>query len=143
MSDVKIYQTDDGGDITAALGVIALGGGLESAVYLSLFGGNADDDGRDVNPLTWWGNVGEVDPARRYVSETQNLLDTLPTTSGNLVLVEDAVKRDLAWMVPAGAASVITVTGSIPGRNLIKLVIEIDGTETLVFNQNWRAEYGA
>jgi len=142
MSDVKLFQADDDGNISVTGGVIAIGGGLETAVYISLFGGNADDDGRDANLFTWWGNVGEVDPAKRYVSETQHLIESLPTTSGNLILIEDAAKRDLAWMVP-NAVATVDVAASIPGRNLIKLVITINGTDNSVFTQNWRSEYGA
>ena len=97
--DVKLFQTDNEGDITVRDGVVEMGGGLETAAYLSLFGGNEDDDGLADNPKTWWGNLDEIDPAKQYRSETQNLLRGIPATSGNLRRIEDAASRDLAWFI--------------------------------------------
>ena len=85
--DVSLRQTDDGGEITVVNGVVEMSGGLETAVYLSLFGGNEDDDGRADNPQTWWGNLAENEPERQYRSETQHLLQALPATTGTLIRV--------------------------------------------------------
>lgn len=140
--DVKLFQTDDDGEITVTNGVVEMSGGLETAAYLSLFGGNEDDDGSNDTPLTWWGNLDEIDPARQYRSETQNLLQALETTSGNLQRIEDAAGRDLKWFLDERVASSVTVSASIPGINRIKLTIEIeaDGEESsFEFVENWKA----
>lgn len=140
--DVTLFQTDDGGDITVRDGVVEMVGGLETAAYLSLFGGNEDDDGLADNPKTWWGNLDEIDPAKQYRSETQNLLRGIPATSGNLRRVEDAAARDLAWFVSSVAASSVTVSASIPGVNRIKLTVNIEayGDESrFEFVENWKA----
>ena len=79
MSDVLLSQTADGGEITVANGQVALTGGLESAVYLSIFGGNDSDSGQESTaPKQWWGNLDEPDPAGRYRGQTQYLLRALP-----------------------------------------------------------------
>lgn len=140
--DVKLFQTDDEGDITVRDGVVEMGGGLETAAYLSLFGGNEDDDGLTDNPKTWWGNLGEIDPVRQYRSETQNLLRGIPATSGNLRRIEDAASRDLAWFISERVASSISVSASIPGVNRVKITVDIeaDGIESrFEFVENWKA----
>jgi phage gp46-like protein len=140
--DVKLFQTNDDGDITVTGGVVEMSGGLETAAYLSLFGGNEDDDGRDDNPNNWWGNLDEDDPAAIYRSETQHLLQAIPATSGNLSRIEDAAKRDLSWMIDNRIASTITVSASIPALNRVKLsiTIEANGKESsFEYVENWRA----
>lgn len=142
MSDVRIFQTDDGGDIQVEGGTVEMGPGLEAAAYLSLFGGNDEDDGSKDNPLSWWGNLEEEDPAREYRSETQHLLRALPATSGNLRRVEDAANRDLAWMVNAGVASHVRATASVVGLNRVKIEIDIEATgepARFEFTENWKA----
>ena len=130
--DVKLFQTDDGGNIIVEDGLVAMAGGLETAAYLSLFGGNEDDDGRSDNSLTWWGNLDENDPARQYRSETQHLLQALPLTTGNLRRIEDAALRDLTWLIGQ----------NIAGLNRVKLTVDIEarGEESrFEFVENWKA----
>ncbi len=140
--DVKLFQTIDDGNITIEGGVTEMSGGLETAAYLALFGGNEQDDGRDDNPNNWWGNIGEDEPARQYRSETQYLLRSLPATSGNLGKLEDAAVRDLAFFLNENIASLVSMVASIPGLNKIKLTIRIEaeGEEsTFEFTENWKA----
>jgi len=122
MSDVLLYQSNDDGEINFTSGIVELTNTPETAVYLSLFGGNEEDDGRGDNPLTWWGNIDETDPARQYRSETQFLLQSMALVPRNLRRLEDAVKRDLAWF----QAKTLNVIATIPAVNRIKLVVQID-----------------
>jgi len=140
--DVILFQTDDGGDILIENGIISMSGGLETSAYLSMFGGNEDDDGRADNSANWWGNIDETETARQYRSETQNLLQGLPATTGNLRRIEDAAKRDLAWMITEGVASEVFVLATMPGINeiLITVIILARGEESeFKFAQNWKA----
>ena len=136
--DVLLYQTVDDGDIIVTGGLIEMSGGLQTAAYISLFGGEETDDGLAGNPTTWWGNSLENDKAYKIVSETQHLLATLPITSSNLLRVEDAAKRDLQWFIDTGVATSIMVSASILGLNMIKLAIDID-QQRLEFIENWRS----
>ena len=140
--DVLLFQTDDDGEIIVENGIVEMSGGLETAAYLSLFGGNEDDDGSDDNALTWWGNLDEVDPVRQYRSETQNLLQSIPATTGNLRRIEDAANRDLTWFVEQNVASSVTVEATIPGINRVKITVKIEanGVESSFdFVENWKA----
>lgn len=140
--DVLLYQTVDGGEINADDGIIEMSGGLETAAYLSLFGGNEDDDGQQDNPHNWWGNIDETEPEKHYRSETQNLLQALPATSNNLKRIEDAARRDLAWVLTSGAASEITAVAAIPAVNALQLTVTIQAVgqeSTFIFSENWKA----
>ena len=142
ISDVRLTHTADGGEIEFVEGLIVMDDGLETAVYLSLFGGNERDSGKpNDTALQWWGNIGETDPAKWYRSETQHLLRSLPAITINLRRLEDAVKNDLGWMVNAGLARSIKTSVSIPALNrvFIAIAIEISPTETrrFEFREKW------
>ena len=140
--DVKLFQTNDDGEITVTGGIVEMSGGLETMAYLCLFGGNEDDDGRDDNPFNWWGNLDENETANQYRSETQNLLQALPATTGNLRRIEDAANRDLAVFTEEKIASLVTVAVSIPGINRIKIIVDIEANgeeSSFEFTENWKA----
>ena len=137
-----LYQTDDGGDVTVTGGVMAMDGGLGTTVYLSLFGGNEDDPGGSDAGSSWWANLSETDPVDWYRSETQHLLQALAATSENLRRVEDAVNRDLAWLVTEGVASTVSATAAIPQLNKIHIAVSVvaRGLATdFAFIENWKA----
>ena len=139
--DVQLFQTDDDGDISVEGGLVAMSGGLSTAVYLSWFGGNEEDNGGQDTSLSWWGNVDENEPEKQYRSETQHLLQSIPATSGNLRRIEEAAIRDLDWMLSGNVASSVSVAASIPGLNRIKLIADIkaQGEESrFEFVENWK-----
>ena len=139
--DVYLFQTDDDGEINVTGGIVEMNGGLETAAYLSLFGGNENDNGLDQNENEWWGNISEVQPSRKYRSETQNLLRSIPATSGNLRRLEDSASRDLAWFVQENVASSVTIVATIPELNTLKLTVNInaEGRESnFEFIENWK-----
>lgn len=139
--DVFLFHTIDNGEINFLSGIIEMNGGLETAAYLSLFGGNKDDDGRQDNPLEWWGNKLETDPVRTFRSETQNLLRSIPATSANLKRIEDAARKDLSWFVARGVATTLNVSATIPALNRVEIIIIINVTgEELEFkfSENWK-----
>ena len=141
--DVLLFQTPDGGNIKVERGRVVFSGGLGTAAYLSLFGGDERDSGRAEDPLTWWGNIDEDRPERQYRSETQHLLRSIPAIPANLRRLEQAAERDLAWMIPAGVASAVSATANMPGRNRVRLVvsIEADGAPSIFeFFENWKAD---
>lgn len=141
--DVQLFQTNDDGEITVENGLVTMSGGLDTAAYLSLFGGNEDCTGNEGCSLTWWANLNENDRAFKQISETQFLLKSIPATSNNLRRIENAVSNDLQWMLNKNIASSITVAVSIPGVNKIKIVVDIvaQGVESnFEFVENWKVE---
>lgn len=138
MTDVLLEQSDDGGELTIEGGLVELTDDLRTAVYLSLFGGNEDDDSLD-NSAQWWGNLDETDPAARYRSRTEYLLQSLPPSSANLLLLEDAVRTDLQWLLDTGAATAVDAAASIPALNKLSLIVIINGDLTVTYLENWAA----
>lgn len=137
MTDVLLRQTNDGGDVEIQAGLLALSEGLETAAYLSLFGGNEDDPGGADTSQQWWGNLLDTEPERAYRSETQALLaGGLPAIPANLLRVEQAAGRDLKWFVDTGNAQSVTVEATIPqaGRILIGVVIITAAGQRLEFS---------
>jgi len=141
VTDVLLHQESDGGNITLTNGLLTLDDGIATTVYLSLFGGNDDDSGEERDdPKQFWGNLVEDEPERHYRSRTQNLLQALPATTGNLRKAEGAVAADLEWMKTEGIATFAGARASLPSRNKIKIDIWIEVDSNVIplsFVQPW------
>lgn len=125
MTDVLLRQTPDDGDIIAEAGLLRLSEGLETAAYLSMFGGNDDDPGDADTTKQWWGNLSEDEPERRYRSETQYLIRSIPAVPSNLLRIEQAAARDLAWFTETGTAKSVAVAARIPALNRVAIDVQI------------------
>lgn len=127
MTDVLLRHDDDGGDLTYTNGQAVMSAdGLETAAYLSLFGGNELDSGADGDSLReWWGNQIERIESRKYRSRFQNLMASLPLVPANLARLEEAAALDLTWFVAEGIATYVNVDASIPAINTVKLDVLI------------------
>lgn len=132
--DVYLFDTENGGDVTPDL---ETRDGLESAVYLSLFGGNVKDDGREQNEFQWWGNLSENEENKKYRSTAAYLLRTVPPSPKNLRRIENAAKNDLEWFLKAGFTQEIFVTATMPKLNQVKLTVAMEGIDPLEFRSDW------
>lgn len=140
--DVLLLQTPDDGDIRSTNGVIEMTGSFETMLYLCLFGGNEDDPGTDDTTHTWWGNIDENLPERRYRSRTQFILRSLPATLANINRLRDAAQADLAVFTDLNIANSLEVTVSIPKLNRVRIQVNIEarGEEmSFAFAENWKA----
>ncbi len=129
--DIAIFQVDSGGTIQVLNGEPEMDGGLESAVYLSLFGNDSSD---------YWAN--------EYFTEDQKLTGFFigfmlanPKTIATLNQAEEFALQDLQWFINSGIADTVDVTITSPSRQRIDLTVElkIDG-DTLfqnTFQVNW------
>jgi len=125
MSDPDLILEENGGDAILSGGDLLLGNGLTSAAILSLWGGNIEDDGLPgSDSVQFWGNNISDDPKERLRSETQKLLTSIPATSGNLLRLQDAVLRDLAWMIP-DLVSEMSVEIALIGVKRISITIDL------------------
>lgn len=141
--DVLLCQTPDDGEINVVDGIVEMSGGLETAIYLSMFGGNEDCTGQENCPFTYWGNYLENDGKFKYKSETQHLLQQIPATSNNLLRVKDAANRDLKWVTENKIASSLEINIIIPALNKISIIVDItaNGLESQFnFVENWKAK---
>jgi phage gp46-like protein len=137
--DVVLLNTPDGGELSVKNGIVELTDSIDTAVILSLFGGNDDDAGDDSTlARSWWGNTAITDLTRRQRSETQYLLRSLPLIPANLKRIEDAASRDLAWLTASRIATFVRTRATMPGLNRVKLEVFIpvdDRVYTFTFEQ--------
>lgn len=141
MTDVLIYQGPDGGEVQFENNLIGMDNTPFTAIYLSLFGGNIDDNGTTATAKKqWWGNVDESDLTRHMRSRTQALLIGLPAISSNLQRIEEAAAQDLDWF-KQDLANEVNVNASIPARNTVRIVVNITGRNgtpwSFDFTQKW------
>lgn len=116
MFDEELYETMNGGDGRTEGNDLSIVWGLENMPYLAMFGSSGESGatvrGAEVAGAGWWGNellLGDI-PDGQILSETEGLLRTVALTSGNRVLIEDAVRRDLAFLERQVPGTTITVT---------------------------------
>jgi len=144
--DVFLFQRENGGEIAVAEGIIEMRGSLETAAFLSLFGGNDNDPGDEGHKFNWWGNLNENEPSKQYRSRTQHILQAGPANTARLRRIEEAARLDLQWMLDEGIATLIEVEATIPDLNVvvIDILIEARGQEeTIQFIEVWRRDIDA
>lgn len=140
--DVFLFDTVDGGEISVVNGLVIGDRKFSTAAYLSLFGGNVEDGGRVDNNKTWWGNrFAETSEKEKIVSRFQAIIKSLPLTTKNILLAEQAAKEDLAWMVDEGIADEIITDIKVVDRFRCELevIIRKDGEliEKSSYKVNW------
>jgi phage gp46-like protein len=117
-------HTSDGGEIEYLNGQPTMSDGIFNLVYLSLFGGNEQDSGlQGDDNKQWWGNFGETDVSKKYRSETQHLLRSIPAIPANMRRIEDAAQRDLAGLEVIKSA---TAAVSLVAMNKVAIDLEIE-----------------
>jgi len=132
--DVLLKATDNGGDIVIEDGLIVDCSDFSSAAYLSLFGGNEDDEvGREKE--TWWGNlVPGTLKNEKYVSAFQSIIRGCPLTAINLRRVQEAAAADLQWFIDEGIADDIAVSIRAESIKQVALSIAIKKDEAAIFS---------
>jgi len=146
--DLLLRDTPDGGDIVIFDGLISSDRALDTAVYLSLFGGNQEDNGKVKNRKTWWGNtLRGVSESQKLVSRFQAIIFGLPMTTKNIMSAEEAAKLDLQWMIDEKLADEILADGRAVSNSRFHLKIQILLKGKTVYSNTfamlWRAGYGA
>jgi phage gp46-like protein len=125
--DLPLVSTPDGGEIPIADGQFSGDRSFNTAVYLSLFGGNSDDSGKVKNSKTWWGNLlpGTAE-YEKMVSRFQCFITAKPMTTKNIQEAIKAAELDLRWIVDEGIAGAVRVTGEAGRGNRFNLRVSID-----------------
>ena len=128
--DVLLFQTLDDGDLSITDGIVKMTGGLETAVYLSLF-----------SPEDTYLNESANTPDERLSSRTDAFIANKPQSSKNYQLLTQAVEADLKWLTKNNIVKSVGVAVSSDGLNrvMIGVVIEQDSGST---NLNIPVEWG-
>lgn len=123
--DVLLVGTEGEGNIVLENGLVQDCRDFSTAVYLSLFGGNADDDaGRSEK--TWWGDlVPGTKENEKLVSTFYAIANGLPLNSNNIKKAASAAKDDLAWMVKEGIADDIDIVLFAENAKRVELKVTV------------------
>jgi len=142
--DLLLRDTLDGGDITINNGFLVSDRTFNTAIYLSLFGGNQKDSGRVQNRKTWWGNtLRGVNENQKLVSRFQAIIFGLPISTKNILETEEAAKLDLAWLIAEGLADEIIADGRAAGHNRLNLKIQLKSGGEIIYTHTFLTPWGA
>lgn len=144
--DLKLVETNNGGDIIKNPKDLQVIYGLENMPYLALFGGNVNAS-TPVRRLSneqakdWWGNTlfFPNDAGLQFNSLTEGVLQNVALNSSGRVQIEQAVLSDLAFMKEFAEVS---VSVSIPATDRVEISITIqepDNQQAKEFTFLWDA----
>lgn len=141
--DVLLRERQGEGEIFLNDGLVEDCGGLDTAIYLSLFGGNDDDtDGRGRK--SWWGNFFKNAPEEeKIVSRFQAAAKGLAVNGANLKKLEGAAAADLKWLKENGLADKIDCEAFGENPHRVKLNVRVMKENSAVFAEKYYYEWGA
>ena len=117
--DVKLTEQNNGGDLTLNNNDLALVYGVENMPYIAMFAGG-----------DFWGNdLLLAEKFRAYLAETERMLLTVALNSQGRVEIENAVKRDLQFLLDIVQGSTLTVQTKITDDNRLEMLITFNGQE--------------
>jgi phage gp46-like protein len=142
--DLLLVETPDGGNILIEGGMFVNDKTFNTAVYLSLFGGNKEDAGKVKNNQAWWGNLlPDTAEAEKLISRFQAVILGLPMSTKNILEAEKAAILDLQWIIDAGIAEAVDVDGNAVGKNSFSLRVKASADGTTVYDNTfslfWKA----
>lgn len=142
--DVLLSDSNDGGQITVVNGLVMPDRGFATAIYLSLFGGCVEDEGKVDNDSTWWGNrLNGTREDEKMVSRFQAFIRSVPLTSKNLTLATEYVIQDCEWMRDIGICDDIEAYINAINNNQIRIEVVLTKSGTLIEKGNYTANWEA
>ena len=143
MADLRLIETNDGGDLVVLGSDLEVINGFENMIYLGLFGGNIEESTRKYNPteqrFDYWANdlFAQNDSSIQFNSNTERLLNNISISSSSRLLIESTVKDDLAFMTDFGT---LIVNVSLTSINRIEISIsfqELNSVSSNDFTYIW------
>ena len=139
--DVKLIITKEGFDIDLKNNFIEMTSGFESAIFLSIFGGNEEDDYSEATKeKQFWGNRLN---GNQYRSRTLKFINGNYANAQNLQLLEQNILLDLNWFIEENIADTLEVDCSIPNFNELKIDIRLLRDSKLLANSNYKLNWKA
>lgn len=125
--DIKLYQTNDGGEILVALGEPEMEGGLFTSVFISLF----ESDNTDYWMNEW------LPEEEKITGYFYSFIKGVPKTPSNMVKAADYAKMDLDWMIKNNVADEINVDIESKDVKSISLFVEIIKNGLTILNSKY------
>lgn len=144
--DLEVIEGNNGGDLVKKSRDLSVIYGFENMPYLAMFGGNVAQStpvrrNEGEQAFDFWGNtlLFPNDSSRQFNSETERLLNRVALTSSGRVLIEQAIKKDMAFMSSFANVSVV-VTIISTNKILIGIrIVKPDNLSQNVFVYIWDA----
>jgi len=141
--DLLLIDTPDGGDIVIDNGLMKPDINFSTAVYLSLFGGNEDDNGKVKNKKEYWGNcLKDISHNVKLRSRFQNIIFGYPMTVKNIKEAEKAAEKDLEWFIDEKIADEIIINGRAIGIKNFELEVKILKDVLTIFENKYQLLWG-
>jgi hypothetical protein len=144
--DIKLIETGNGGELAKKTKDLFVIHGFENMPYLALFGGNVEastPSKRVANEqaFDWWGNalLAPNSPERQMNSLTERTLNNTALTSSGRILIENAVKRDVAFMKPFAKVDVSVTILDFHRVKILLLIKEPSNLQRKEFVYIWDA----
>lgn len=133
MSDIYLQPTEDGGQLNIINGKPEMTGGIETAVYLSLFTG------------PWWGNAISESESQEYNSTIPEIINSGVVTNSVRLKIIEAAEEALQWMITDGVAERIEADAEIKTGGQIYLSVTIYEPQKTTpvqvsYGLNWEAQ---
>lgn len=134
-------QNNNGGDLILSGNDLAMVFGIENMPYLAMFGGNPGYSTKskvtEEQSFDWWGNnlLMRGNPSAQFNSLTEYTLRNVVLNSAGRIQIEEAIKKDLAFL---SEMATVSVDVSIISVDAIKIEIKIKqntgGTTVKIIN---------
>lgn len=100
--DLEVIESNNGGELVKNSADLSVIEGFQNMPYLALFGGNPGfptptDRPEGEQAFDWWGNT-FLEEDQQFNSLTEYVLNNVSLTSSGRIEIEEAVKKDLAFM---------------------------------------------
>lgn len=132
--DLELLETGNGGDLNKKGNDLVVVFGFENMPYLGMFGGNKEAVTKprieSQQSFDYWGNnlLMPNEPSIQFNSLTEKTLETVALNSAGRLLIEEAIKTDLAFMSPFAE---ITVTTTIISTDHLRIGIGLKQPDNL------------
>jgi phage gp46-like protein len=143
MSDLKMIETGSGGDLVLNGNDFESVSGFQNMIYLALFGGNIEENTKTFEigeeRSDYWGNelLYLQEPKVQFNSDTERLLKNVALNSSSVLIVEETIKSDLAFMNDFATISVDTLIRSIDRIEIKIKIDQPDSLESPIFTYIW------
>jgi phage gp46-like protein len=142
--DLLLVETLDGGDVQIENGLFVSDKQFSTDVYLSLLGGNTNDNGKGNNNNQFWGNLlRDTKESEKLRSRFQYVTTGLPMSVKNINEAEKAAAMDLQWLIDEEIADVINIYGYSTGKNMFNLKVKILKDKNKIFENEYFLLWGA
>jgi hypothetical protein len=118
--DLQILETGNGGDALLNGNDLKVVDGVENMPYLACFGG-----------AEFWGNnllLSEV-PSSQFLSETEQVMLSVPLNSSGRQAIENAMKRDLQFLLDNVPDTTLNVDVRIVSDNKLECKVDFNGQQ--------------